>query len=178
MNKNVTAQQKETARAYLRRAFSAWRGRWMTMEELKELTPTPHGIRALCTRGDEAVHAGELINRYRPGKNYKEWTWFGRGGEQFFFYRLKGAADFSPLFASYSDMYAQLRGLVSLPGDQAEIFCGSHESPQPIGQFSLPLADLYRLGYDLCRNCGGIGRLDHKTPCPKCMDGWAGKEGA
>ena len=166
----ITAQQKETAREYLRQAFAPRKGRWFLMEEIKAEAPTKHSIRSLCTRGAEAVKDGELINRYRAGKDYKEWSWLGADQAARFFLKLDG--QFSDLCASYSDVDAQARRILCRPQDVIAIYRGSHEQPVFMNTVNLTAEDLISKGYAICSDCHGAG-------CIFCENsGWRKQEQA
>ncbi|MGD9642808.1 MAG: hypothetical protein AB7V08_08720 [Elusimicrobiales bacterium] len=179
MQNEISAEQKETARAYLRRAFSARAGHWFTMEEIKGMAPTAHGIRTLCSRGDEAVKDGELINRFRDGKNYKEWSWHVRKADEFFFYKLQG--QFSPLHSDFSALRLHVKKLLYKPQDQIELYRGSHEAPVLMETVRLSPQDLIARGYAICSNCHGAGSESgahpgdlHSDACLFCEGtGWS-----
>ncbi|MCX5785695.1 MAG: hypothetical protein NTX59_08390 [Elusimicrobia bacterium] len=183
MQNTIPAEQKETAREYLRRAFSARAGQWFTMEEIKSAVDTTHGIRALCTRGDEAVLAGELINRFRSGRNYKEWSWLGHDKPEFFFYQLNG--EYSPLYPNYCDLDAYVKKLLKKPKEEISIYRGSHDTPVFMLAIHLSPLDLVERDYSLCTNCHGTGRawqliIGKFTPDDPCLfcegSGWSEKE--
>ena len=145
------------------------------MEEIKVLAPTVHGIRALCTRGDEAVKDGELINRFRAGHNYKEWSWLGYDKPEFFFFKLQG--NFSPLFESYSEIDSHARKLLYTPQDAIEIYRGTHEAPVLKTTLRFSPQDLLARGYSICSNCHGSGNNTSIEPCIFCSgSGWYKKE--
>ncbi len=174
MLNTVPAEQKETAREYLRRAFSARTGYWFTMEEIKGEVSTGHGIRALCTRGDEAIHDGELINRFRAGKNYKEWTWLGHYKPENFFFKLQD--QFSPLYTNYCDLDALVKKLLYKPQDSITIYYGTYENPIVMSTVRLSPLDLVNREYAICSNCHGTCTDIYKNPCIFCAGtGWLKK---
>jgi len=171
----ITAQQKETAREYLRRAYEPRKGHWFTMEEMKAMVPTAHGIRALCTRGAEAVKDGEMVNRFRDGKPYKEWTWLQHAPEQFFFFELQ--AQFSAYFNDYSGVVTHVKQFLHGPADEIKVFKGTHEKPELLETVRLSPQELVGRGFCICDNCHGTGICGVvEGPCLMCSGtGWMKK---
>ncbi len=157
MDTTTPTEEKETAPEYLNRAFSSRPGRWLTMEEIKIESFTNYGVRTLCSRGAEAVKSGRMINRFRAGKEYKEWSWLGSNKPEFFFFGLQG--QFSPVYDNYSDVDSHVKKLLYTSRDTVEIYRGSHEQPVLMTTLRLSPQDLLDRGYAICPECHGKGNL-------------------
>ncbi len=175
MTNTVPSEQKQTAREYLRRAFSTRAGHWFTMEEIKAAVLTSHGIHALGTRANEAVKDGELISRFRDGTNYKEWTWLVRKADECFFYKLQGQD--SPLYTDFSALTAQVKKLLYKPQDEISVYRGTPAQPVFLERIRLSPQDLVARSYRICSECHGTGSADvtrqTEAPCIFCSGtGW------
>jgi len=139
---------------------------------MKAQVPTEHGIRALCTRGAEAVKDGEMANRFREGKPYKEWSWMQRGAEQFFFFELQ--AQFSAYFTDYSGVVSHVKQFLYGPADAIKVFKGTVDKPELLTTVRLSPQELVAKGYHICDNCHGTGTYIGQDACMYCSGtGWA-----